>query len=787
MDDLLQEFVAEAREMLEASQSELVAWEQAPQNRAHLDAIFRFVHTIKGNCGFFDFPRLEALSHAAETALGEVRAGRRAPDSRFVSAILSIIDRIGAMVDAIENGRDMPEGDDSSLIAALEPRADDIMLEPSEPSGKDEQTSGGATETGASGSRTIRLPVELLDALMSGVSDLVLARNDLARRLRDAEEDPAVNGAFERVSTILGDVREGVTRLRMQRIQHLFNALPRLVRDLSHELGKQVMLDLDGGETELDREMIETVRDPLTHIIRNSMDHGFEEPQARREAGKREIGLLTVAASQSGNKIIVTVKDDGRGLDTARIVEKAIENGTIDSDEAASMSDMAKQDLIFAPGLSTAKAVSSVSGRGVGMDVVRTNLQRVGGSIVVDSKPGKGTTFRLEVPLTLSIIAGMTVEVDGQRFAIPRAHIEEIVGAKAASVNFSSVGDADLVEIRGERVPTVALASVLGIDPEARSKGNPLVMVRTANRERVAIAVDRVIDHEDLVVKPLAPAIMACRFYAGCTLLDDGSPVLLIDVPCIAEMAGAKLGTDAHAAIADEGEAQAKVAAPQRNVLVFETLAGRRAAIRMEMIARVEAIPRDAFDFDGRQLRVILDDTIHPVVGASGEDLPEETVRLLRLTDGSSELMYAIGKVVDTGGLPNDFRAGEGDEVCLVDGKLTQVVDGYALFAAHRVEREDATDTAGPTCRIDGSDGWSDTILKPLIEQLGYVVVNTDSDTETDIAVVLRDEPGGSGETPPARRVIRISSRRDGGGDAIYRYDRERLIDALAGASRGAA
>jgi two-component system chemotaxis sensor kinase CheA len=307
MDDLIADFVAECREMLEALGGEIVAWEAQPEDRARLDSIFRFVHTVKGNCGFFEFPRLEALSHAAEDALADVRAGRRHPDGSLVSAVLAIIDRIGEMVSAIEAGEDMPSGDDNHLIDALAPGAEGTAAPV--------VAAAEAATRASAAPRTIRLSVELLDRVMSTVSDMVLARNELARRLRESASDVPVDGAFERLSSIIAEMRDAITRTRMQRIENLFVGLPRMVRDLSAELGKQVLVDIEGGDVELDREMIEMIRDPLTHIIRNAVDHGIEKPAERLKAGKREIGVLAVSARQSGNQILIDIHDDGRGID----------------------------------------------------------------------------------------------------------------------------------------------------------------------------------------------------------------------------------------------------------------------------------------------------------------------------------------------------------------------------------------------------------------------------------------------------------------------------------------
>src|SRR5690348_4549642 len=409
MDDLIADFVAECREMLEALGGEIVAWESEPDDRARLDSIFRFVHTVKGNCGFFEFPRLEALSHAAEDALADVRAGRRQPDGQLVSAVLAVIDRIGEMVAAIDAGEEMPAGDDSALIDALAPGAEGTAAPIAATVADGQQR--------ASAPRTIRLSVELLDRVMSTVSDMVLARNELARRLRESPTDVAVDGAFERLSAIIADMRDAITRTRMQRIENLFVGLPRMVRDLSAELGKQVLVDIEGGDVELDREMIEMIRDPLTHIIRNAVDHGIEKPAERLKAGKREIGILYVSARQSGNQILIDIHDDGRGIDGKKLVAKALDVGLIEMDEASKLSLREQLALIFEAGLSTAKEVTSISGRGVGMDVVRSNVERIGGIVEVDSKFGEGTRMTLRVPLTLTIIPALTVSKIG------RAHV----------------------------------------------------------------------------------------------------------------------------------------------------------------------------------------------------------------------------------------------------------------------------------------------------------------------------------------------------------------------------
>ncbi len=796
MDDLLADFVAETREMLEASGGELVAWEADPSDKARLDTIFRFVHTVKGNCGFFDFPRLEKLSHAAEDALAECRAGHREPDSDLVSAVLAIIDRISDMNDAIEAGEEFAEGGDDELIAALrsgeeiEPAgeiAQPIAASEDEAEGEApaEDSAPKAPRTQAV-QRSIRLPVELLDEVMKGVSDMVLARNDLARRLREAGEQPTIDGPFERLSAILADVRTSITRMRMQRLEHLFSSLPRLVRDLSNELGKQVMVDFEGSEVELDREMIEMVRDPLTHIIRNAIDHGLEGPGARLKAGKREIGLLRFAARQSGNQITLVISDDGNGLNTAKLAAKAVTAGIHTQAEIDAMSERRKQYLIFEPGLSTADAVSSVSGRGVGMDVVRANIEKVGGSIDVTSKPGEGTSFYLQLPLTLSIIAALTVGSDGQRYAIPRSYVEEIVFGNSGHVEFAQAGDRRLVTFRDRRVPCLALGDILGTEKNDHVEwtNKTLVIVRLATDDVFALAVDRVYDHEDVVVKPIAPAIMETRLYAGTTLLDDGRPMMLLDLPSIAtlrQLVGEGRGATK---VMDEDTSVEEVRAIP--VMLFIGLDGRRRAVRLDLVRRIDTIARSAIDIEGSRAQAVIEGRIFAMVGHERGHLADEKCRLLRLSDGDSEVVYAVREVCDAASMSGEIVPSHSDPtiegVTLIDGEPVPIIDGHHIFAAHCAPRRAERPLV---CRIPEGSDWARTILEPLVAAAGYRIA-TNGDEEADVAILLSEETEvGAG---PARALIRLRPEPEGdGAESIYRYDRDALLAALTQIRRGRA
>ena len=777
MDDLIADFVAECREMLEALGGEIVAWEAQPDDRARLDSIFRFVHTVKGNCGFFEFPRLEALSHAAEDALADVRAGRRVADPALVSAVLAIIDRIGEMIGCIEAGEDFPAGDDSGLIDALAPGAEG----PATPVATALAEAKGAA---ASAPRTIRLSVELLDRVMSGVSDMVLARNELARRLRETSADVTVDGAFERLSGIIAEMRDAITRTRMQRIENLFVALPRMVRDLSAELGKQVLVDIDGGDVELDREMIEMIRDPLTHIIRNSVDHGIETPADRIKAGKREIGLLSVSARQSGNQILIDIVDDGRGIDGQKLVEKAVASGTLDKAAATQLAPRDQLALIFEAGLSTAKEVTAISGRGVGMDVVRSNVERIGGIVEVDSAPGQGTRMTLRVPLTLTIIPALTVSVGNQHFAIPRSAIEEIVRVNGASVTLDRIGGAGVATIRGRRVPEISLAEVLGLKSDVADEVGSLIVLRPAGGDVYALAVDRIHDHEELVVKPAAPAVMATGLYAGTTLADDGSPILLFDPAGVAAVGGVKLETQERAARI----AEAAIVTAQRDtsVLLFRGLDGGRRALRLAVVDRIEEVERKAIRKAAGQLRVQLGETILPLAGAETLDKGEEKVRVFRLNDGTQEIGYAFKEVVDLMAMDNELipadTPGAVSGVTLIGGEPAELVDAHWLFAHHLGAA--ARPKVQAVCRLPSEDPWMQNMLRPIVEAAGYLVIGEQDELIPDLVIASQGTPVDKKE---AGKVILLRSDPEAPEDdtSIYRYDRAGLLMALKAASAG--
>lgn len=403
MDELLREFLTEASEHLDVVDVELVRFEKNPTDQTILRNIFRLVHTIKGTCGFLGLPRLETLAHAAETLMEQVRDGRPVT-SDVVTLVLATVDRIKSILAELERLSAEPNGSDADLIGALDTA---VRGTPAAPDPSSPRREAAAPSPVGGGGRlsapTVRVGVDTLEHLMTTVSELVLARDELLDLARRHGADPSFGPCLQRLSAVTAELQDGITKTRMQPIGTAWAKLPRVVRDLSTELGKDIELVTGGAETELDRQILDLVRDPLTHMVRNSADHGIETPAERIARGKPRVGRIGLHASQAGGSIAIEISDDGRGLDLELIRRRILQGRLAAEADLARMSDDQVADHIFRPGFTTATGVNTVSGRGVGMDVVKTNVELVGGTVGIRSEPGVGTTFRIEVPLTPAI------------------------------------------------------------------------------------------------------------------------------------------------------------------------------------------------------------------------------------------------------------------------------------------------------------------------------------------------------------------------------------------------
>src|SRR4051812_28555323 len=497
---------------------------------------------------------------------------------------------------------------------------------------------------------TIRVDVDLLDALMLLVGELVLTRNQIVQYVGRQTDQDLVR-ASQRLNLIASELQEGVMKTRMQPIDHIWSKLPRVVRDLGLQCGKNVRLEMEGRETELDKTLLEAVKDPLTHLVRNSVDHGIESAAGRAAAGKATEGVLTLRARHESGQVVVEVADDGAGIDPAKVGAKAVERGLLTQDALARMSPGDVLQLIFLPGFSTAAAVTNVSGRGVGMDVVKTNIESIGGTIEVESVPGRGTCTRLRIPLTLAIVPALTIECAGDRYAIPQISLQELVAldAEKAAAAVEDVGGASVYRLRGELLPLVRLADVLGL-PSDRHDGHVVIAVLSSEGRRFGLVVDRVINTEEIVVKAVGGQLKAIGLYSGATVLGDGAAALILDVQALARRA---LRTET----AERQESRistvtATSAAERQRMLLAAIGGGRRVAIPLDTVTRLEQVRSETVERVGSREVVQYRGAILPIVrldrhlGAFGES-DREVLEVIVYADHGRSVAIVVEEILD--------------------------------------------------------------------------------------------------------------------------------------------
>ncbi len=677
LDEIIAEFLVESHENLDQLDSDLVALEQDPTSRHLLGSVFRTIHTIKGTTGFLGFGHLEALTHAGESLLSRLRDGELGLTPEITDALLMTVDAVRALLAAIEATGQEGEPDHAALIATLTRlqhggAAPAAAPEPSPPAteapiGEVIVEHGGATPEDVTlavtaqdvgdgrpigeilvgqGSTTpaevslalevqeerrsvadgsIRVDVERLDSLMRLIGELVLTRNQSVAHAA-AARDATLIRASARLNLITSELQEVVLKMRMQPIDHVWNKLPRVIRDLSATCGKTVRLEMEGRETELDKTILEAVKDPLTHLVRNAVDHGIEPPEGRRASGKDEQGLLLLRAFHEGGQVNIEVHDDGAGVDPRLIAAKALERGLVGGEQLARMSDREITNLIFLPGFSTAAAVTNVSGRGVGMDVVKSNLEKIGGAIDVSSVLGAGTTFHVKIPLTLAIVPALTVLCAGDRYAIPTVNLAQLVRLEGEQgrAGIELISGTPVYRLRGKLLPLVYLDHELGVtEPDRSERDAVLVVVLQVEDRRFGLVVDDILDTQEIVVKPLSSQLENVPVYAGATILGDGSAALILDVLALAQRArvlsaGRELahGATGHA---DDDRVKTRVA-----LLVALVGQDRQVAIPLEEVTRLEELPADSIEHVGNRELVQYRDEILPLVRLGG--LPDDGV-----------------------------------------------------------------------------------------------------------------------------------------------------------------
>jgi len=721
-DDLTRDFLIESQEGLDRMERCLTDLEGRPQDAGLLAEIFRAVHTIKGTTGFLGFKRLEKLAHAGENLLGLLREGKLAADRAVITGLLQLLDGLRTILKTIETEAGEGDGDDSVLIGWLEelqaPAQGSAQALAKQPVGKRvcapplaaspasvqvktvplaSQTPGPAqaaktsvnavaaepaklhAPAGSIAESSLRVDVTLLNRMMNLVGELVLTRNQV---LQATAADPNMTLLSRRLDMVTADLRESVMKARMQPVSNIFSKMPRLVRDLSQSLGRRVRLEVEGQETELDKSLLEAIKDPLTHAVRNALDHGIEPPAVREAEGKDPEGTLKLRAAQEGSHVIIEISDDGAGISFEKIRSKAIERGLITAERASRQSERELLQLIFVPGFSTATAITNVSGRGVGMDVVRTNTEKIGGKVELDSHVGKGTTLRLRIPLTLAIIPALIVRSLNQSFALPQGALSELVHVppQRAGAAIEWLEGAPLYRLRGRLLPLVFLDRLLmpGGEHKRTTQQDNFIAVLDADGRRFGLVVDGLADPEEIVVKPLSAVLKDIGLYSGATVLGNADLALILDPGSIALRAGVAISAeeeDVQGAEEENGDT-----AKNLDYLLVEA-AGRQAAVPLADVLRIEQLPLARIEYIGCQPLLNFNGQLLPVEDSGGvlaAGHPEAQIIVVVCREGSRQVGIAVSRVLDVAAGGDLFVAGatqRTDGVTLLKNRVTGVVD----------------------------------------------------------------------------------------------------------------
>jgi len=729
MDELTREFLIESQEGLDRMERCLTDLEERPQDTELLAEIFRSVHTIKGTTGFLGFKRLEKLAHAGENLLGLLREGKLTADRPTITGLLQLLDGLRLILKTIETESNEGTGEDTTLIEQLEvlqtpakakkpaavqeaappapvaasvpavvpsatpapPPAPAQVVRVPEPAQAPLATNEVEPDAvarpraaGTAAESSLRVDVTLLNRMMNLVGELVLTRNQV---LQATAADPNMTLLSRRLDMVTADLRESVMKARMQPVSNIFTKMPRIVRDVSQMLGRKVRLQMEGQDTELDKSLLEAIKDPLTHAVRNSLDHGIEPPDIRIAAGKDPEGTLKLRAAQEGSHVLIEVSDDGAGIAVEKVRAKAVERGLISADRAANLAERELLQLIFLPGFSTAAAVTNVSGRGVGMDVVRTNVEKIGGKVEIDSRPGKGTTLRMRIPLTLAIIPALIVRSVGQSFALPQGALSELVHVppSQAAALIEWIEDAPLFRLRGKLLPLVFLDRLLvpGGEHKKATERDNFIAVLDADGRRFGLVVDGLADPEEIVVKPLSAVLKDIGLYSGATVLGNADLALILDPGSIAQKAGVNMSAEEEAAHAAGAETEADVAKSMEYLLV--EAAERQAAVPLADVLRIEQLPikrieyigyRPVLNFEGQLLPV--EDSGGVLAAAAAAGNPEAQIIVVVCREGNRHVGIAVSHVLDVAAGGDLVEAGTNlrtSGVTLLKNRVTGVVD----------------------------------------------------------------------------------------------------------------
>lgn len=659
LDDVVREFLVESVENLDRLDRLLVELEQDPHDRENLASIFRTIHTIKGTCGFLGFGKLEAVSHVGESLLSRMRDGELLLDAAITTGLLAMVDAIRRILASIETTGAEPDEDYGGVIATLNrlnatssagapaPAAVEAAVPPpvvaappaalvaaeaaapevdavGEARSTDERPSAGERRPGVADT-SLRVDVGLLDKLMNLVGELVLARNQILQ-FTTTQSDSSFVGATQRLNLVASELQEGVMKTRMQPIDNVWSKFPRVVRDLAIACGKQIRIEMVGKETELDKTIIEAIKDPLTHVVRNSADHGIESAETRVARGKPAEGVVKLRAFHEGGQINIEISDDGAGIDPEKVRRKAVDRSIVTPEQAARMSDHEALRLIFLPGFSTAEKITNVSGRGVGMDVVKTNIEKIGGTVDIQSVAGQGTTLKIRIPLTLAIIPALMVSTGGEVFAIPQVSLLELVRLEGeqARTGIERIGAASFHRLRGNLLPLVPLHGELGLSSRGEAGVINIVVLKADDRQ-FGLVVDSVNDTEEIVVKPLGKQLKSVQVFAGATILGDGRVALILDATRLAQQAHVLTEQRDRKVLEREGGTAHGDSSDAQTWMLFQVNGTERMAMPLNLVARLEEFSASVIERSGGQ----------EVVQYRGEILP--LVSITRFFGGTTD------------------------------------------------------------------------------------------------------------------------------------------------------
>ncbi|BAU22951.1 ATPase [Caldimicrobium thiodismutans] len=695
-EDILKDFLVEAKDGIAKMEEEFIELEKDKGNLEIIKSLFRTMHSLKGASGFFGFKSLEGIAHFAEDILGKIRDGEIEPTEEVIDILLKCLDEIKYIVAYLEENKTEPVEDrildflvdlsnftnklkkkgevqlskeaEKGVTSEVKPEEvshkeepfeekaktkeepeveekvlnENVLPEEKREAEKEEKTVATPqiqlTET------HIKVDVKLLDQLMNLAGELVLARNRVVQ-LANKINEPELSRSVQSLSMVTTELQETIMKTRMQPIGVVFNKFPRIVRDLAKALNKKVNLHLEGTETELDRSIIEAIKDPLTHLVRNSIDHGIEAPEVRVQAGKPPEGNLILRAYHEGGQVIIEIEDDGKGIDLEKIKKKAIEKGFVTPEEAEKLSDKEILSFIFKSGFSTAEKVTQVSGRGVGMDVVKTNIEKLGGSIELNTFLGKGTTVRIKIPLTLAIIPALIVTSHDQRYAIPQVSLRELVSINPET-DILKMGDTEFYRLRGEIIPVVRLSRALGFKNGKSEKS--LVILNTGERH-IGLLVDQIYDSEEIVVKPLGKWFKNIPLYSGATIMGDGKLALILDVVGLSQLAGLKTEEIERS----YEEKKFKTSAEETQFILIFNVGEDSLALPLALISRLDKIKAEEIQIIGGKEVILYKNKVIPLIRLENYlpiqgSPPQEEYNILFFTEREKTCAILCSKIVDT-------------------------------------------------------------------------------------------------------------------------------------------